>query len=96
MVKHKRDVDQRIEVTTPPSARNAALFVAEESGLARNATNGATSSGLAKRCKSELDLLLRRQKRKAPDLSQVSVKSSIGFIHVLNVFAGLNRPLLRA
>src|SRR6266404_3828919 len=51
---------QKSELRTPPSARNAAPFVAEESGLARKATSGATSSGLAKRCKSELGLTVRK------------------------------------
>src|SRR6476619_8652185 len=45
---------QRIERTTPPSARKAAPFVADESGLATNATNAATSSGVAKRFSSEV------------------------------------------
>src|SRR5947208_6298848 len=53
-VKHKMEFDQRIERTTPPSARKAAPFVADESGVATNATNAATSSGVAKRCSSEL------------------------------------------
>src|SRR2546430_7382402 len=44
---------QRIERTTPPSARNAAPLVADESGLATNATSAATSAGVAKRCSSE-------------------------------------------
>ena len=35
----------RIDRTTPPSARRAAPFVPEESGLATNATMAATSSG---------------------------------------------------
>jgi hypothetical protein len=35
--------------TTPPSGRNAAPFVADETGLATNATRAATSSGLANR-----------------------------------------------
>src|SRR5438105_8798142 len=52
---------QRIERTTPPSARNAAPLVAEESGLATNATMAATSSVVAKRCKSELGLTVRKQ-----------------------------------
>ena len=37
----------RIERRTPPSARKAAPLVAEESGLAPNATMAATSSGVA-------------------------------------------------
>src|SRR6266550_4353231 len=45
---------QRIERTTPPSARKAAPFVADESGLATNATSAATSSGVAKRFRSEV------------------------------------------
>src|SRR4029077_14096165 len=53
-VKHKRNLDQRIERTTPPSARKAAPFVADESGLATNATRAATSSGVAKRFSSEV------------------------------------------
>src|SRR6266536_5842792 len=44
---------QRIDPTTPSSTRNAAPFVAEESGLATNATSAATSSVLAKHCNSE-------------------------------------------
>src|SRR5271169_6439094 len=51
---------QRIERTTPPSTRNAAPFVAEESGLATNATMDATSSVVAKRCKSEPGLTVRK------------------------------------
>src|SRR5580765_5114158 len=47
---------QRIERTTPPSARKAAPFVADESGLATNATSAATSSGAAKRLRSEVGL----------------------------------------
>jgi hypothetical protein len=39
--------------------------------------------------------LLRRQKGKLPDLSQVSVQSSIGFIHEQNIFPGPTPPLLR-
>src|SRR2546427_7158229 len=49
-----REAIQKIERTTPPSARKAAPFVADESGLATNATSAATSSGVAKRCSSEL------------------------------------------
>src|SRR6266700_1119707 len=45
---------QKIERTTPPSTRNAAPLVADERGLARNATNAATSSVVAKRCNREL------------------------------------------
>jgi len=44
---------QRIERTTPPSARTAAPLVAEDSGLARNVTSAATSSTVAKRCNSD-------------------------------------------
>src|SRR5260370_42401398 len=44
---------QRIDPTTPPSTRNAAPFVAEESGLATNATSAATSSLLANPRKSQ-------------------------------------------
>src|SRR5260370_14544190 len=51
---------QRIERTTPPSTRNAAPLVTEESGLATNATMAATSSVVAKRCKSELGLTVRK------------------------------------
>src|SRR5260370_2788539 len=47
---------QRIERTTPPSARKAAPFVADERGLATNATSAATSSGVAKRLRSEVGL----------------------------------------
>src|SRR5439155_25370936 len=50
----RRSRTQRIERTTPPSARKAAPFVADESGLATNATNAATSSGVAKRFRSEV------------------------------------------
>src|SRR4029077_7224797 len=54
-VKRKtRSPTQRIERTTPPSARKAAPFVADESGLATNATSAATSSGVAKRFRSEV------------------------------------------
>src|SRR5205807_8065285 len=43
-VKRKpRSQAQRIERTTPPSARKAAPFVADESGLATNATSAARS-----------------------------------------------------
>src|SRR5438105_13711090 len=49
-----RETTQRIERTTPPSARKAAPFVADESGLATNATSAATSSGVAKRFRSEV------------------------------------------
>src|SRR5438128_9023434 len=49
---HRISPFQRIERTTPPSTRNAAPLVAEESGLATNATRAATSSVVAKRCKS--------------------------------------------
>ena len=49
-----RETTQRIERTTPPSARKAAPFVADETGLATNATSAATSSGVAKRCSSEV------------------------------------------
>ena len=35
------------------------------------------------------------KREKKPDLSQVSIESSIEFIHVQNVFGGLNPPLLR-
>jgi hypothetical protein len=52
--KRKPDVDQRIDRTTPPSAREAAPFVADESRLATNATSAATSSGVAKRFRSEV------------------------------------------
>src|SRR4029077_13072945 len=45
---------QRIELTMPPSARKAAPFVADESGLATKVTNAAISSGVAKRCSSEV------------------------------------------
>src|ERR1700674_2910354 len=51
---------QRIERTTPPSALRAAPFVAEESGLQRNTTRGATSSGRAKRRNKELGRTLRK------------------------------------
>src|SRR5207244_6857195 len=46
--------DQMIERTTPPSTRSAVPFVAEESGLATNATNAATSSAVANRLRSEV------------------------------------------
>src|SRR5947199_9889419 len=45
---------QRIERTTPPSARKAAPFVADESGLATHATSVATSSGVATRLRGEV------------------------------------------
>jgi hypothetical protein len=48
-----RSRGQRIERTTPPSARTAAPLVAEDSGLARNVTSAATSSTVAKRCNSD-------------------------------------------
>src|SRR6266516_1942434 len=51
---------QRIDPTTPPSTRNAAPLVAEDSGLATNATMAATSSVVSKRCKSELGLTVRK------------------------------------
>src|SRR5206468_10122018 len=44
---------------------------------------------------SELVLLLRRQKGKAPDLSQVCVKSGIALIHARSLFAEASPPLLR-
>src|SRR5437588_365237 len=54
------DVFQKSERRTPPSTRNAAPLVAEESGLATNATMAATSSVVAKRFKSELGLTVRK------------------------------------
>src|SRR6266849_3890003 len=53
-------LSQRIERTTPPSALRAAPFVAEESGLQRNTTRAATSSGRAKRRNNELGRTLRK------------------------------------
>src|SRR2546423_14878618 len=47
-------IDYRIERSRPPSARRAAPLVAAERGLATNATNAATSSTVANRCRSEL------------------------------------------
>ena len=44
----------------PPSTRNAAPFVAAESGLATNATKSAISSGSIMRCSNELERLLRK------------------------------------
>src|SRR6202521_4869216 len=51
---------QRIEGTTQLSALRAAPFVAEEGGLQKNTTRGATSSGRAKRCNKELGRTLRK------------------------------------
>ena len=48
------DVHQITERVTPPSTRSAAPFVADESGLATNATKAATSSVVANRLRSEL------------------------------------------
>src|ERR1700682_6667690 len=63
-----RSVPQRIERTTPPSALRAAPFVAEESGLQRNTTKGATSSGRAKRRNKELGRTLRKNSVSSSDL----------------------------
>src|SRR5258706_13313047 len=49
-----------IDLTTPPSTRSAAPFVAEESGLQRKAARAATSAGSAKRCKREVGRTLRK------------------------------------
>src|SRR5436309_15653528 len=52
--------DQVIERTTPPSTRSAAPFVADESGLTMNATNEATSSGVANRLSRELGRIVSK------------------------------------
>ena len=44
----------------PRDTYDAAPFVAEERGLATNATSAATSSVLSKRCNSELGLTIRK------------------------------------
>ena len=43
----------------------------------------------------QFDLLLRRQKGKARDLSQVCVNSGIALIHIRTLIADANLPLLR-
>src|ERR1022692_3586906 len=49
-----------MDLTTPPSTRSAAPFVAEESGLHKKAASAATSAGLAKRRKREVGRTLRK------------------------------------
>ena len=68
---------QRIDPTTPPSIRNAAPFVAEESGLATNATSAATSSVLAKRCNNEPGLTVRKK-----SCSTSAIVAFFVFVHV--------------
>ena len=48
----------KIERTTPPSARNAAPFVAEHSGLQRNATNAPISLGSIMRFSKDVGRML--------------------------------------
>src|SRR5580658_9800125 len=52
-----------IERTTPPSTRNAAPFVAEESGLHTKVTSAATSAGVAKRFNSDVERMVRKKSR---------------------------------
>src|SRR5437016_5190267 len=53
-------IDHIIERTTPPSARSAAAFVAEDVGLATIAARVATASGVANRLNSELGRIVSK------------------------------------
>ena len=70
-----------MERTNPPSARNAAPLVAEESGLATKATRAPTSSGEANRRNSELGRAVRKKSfsTSAGETWLVLAKSAMNF-----------------